>query len=96
MKTIEFNQSMSPRVKKLYDELIDRALGDRSGEWFTREMFRDVVMDRESDEKYPLWNPLEKCSVIVRRAIAIDRMLIAMTDQSYSSSTHTADIDEGD
>lgn len=96
MKTIEFNQSMSPRVKKLYDGLIDRALGDRSGEWFTREMFRDVVMDRESDEKYPLWNPLEKCSVIVRRAIAIDRMLIAMTDQSYSSSTHTADIDEGD
>lgn len=96
MKTIEFNQSMSPRVKKLYDELIDRALGDRSGEWFTREMFRDVVMDRESDEKYPLWNPLEKCSVIVRRAIAIDRMLIAMTDQSYSFSTHTADIDEGD
>lgn len=96
MKTIEFNQSMSPRVKKLYDGLIDRALGDRSGEWFTREMFRDVVMDRESDEKYPLWNPLEKCSVIVRRAIAIDRMLIAMTDQSYSFSTHTADIDEGD
>ncbi|MFV0544689.1 MAG: pyruvate formate lyase family protein [Bacteroides sp.] len=96
MKTIEFNQSMSPRVKKLYDGLINRALGDRSGEWFTREMFRDVVMDRESDEKYPLWNPLEKCSVIVRRAIAIDRMLIAMTDQSYSSSTHTADIDEGD
>lgn len=96
MKTVELNQSMSPRVKRLYDGLINKALGDRSKEWFTREMFQDVVMDKDPDDKYPLWNPLEKCSVIVRRAIAIDRMLIAMTNQSYNKYTHTADIEEGD
>lgn len=69
------------RVEKLYKALIDKALGDRSEEWFTTEMFDDVVKERDPNERFPLWKPIEKCSVIVRRAIAIDRMLIAMTDE---------------
>ncbi|WP_449039993.1 pyruvate formate lyase family protein [Parabacteroides goldsteinii] len=96
MKTEQLKQVMTPRVKNLYDRLIEKALGDRSEEWFTTEMFDDVVKDRDPNERFPLWKPIEKCSVIVRRAIAIDRMLIAMTDESNSRKTHTADICEGD
>lgn len=95
MKT-EFAQEMSPRVKALYDQLITRALGDRSEEWFTPEMFQDVVKASAPDDSFPLWDPVEQCSVIVRRALAIDRMLIAMTDPRNSQKTHTADIADGD
>ena len=96
METEQLEQVMTPRVKRLYDHLIGKALGDRSGEWFTTEMFNDVVKEKDPNERFPLWNRLEKCSVIVRRAIAIDRMLIAMTDETNSKTTHTADILEGD
>lgn len=96
MKTKTLEQTMSPRVKSLYDQLIARALGDRSEEWFTAEMFNDVVKEKDPNERFPLWKPIEKCSVIVRRAIAIDRMLLAMTDKTNSLKTQTANIAEGD
>ncbi|MEG1007157.1 MAG: pyruvate formate lyase family protein [Bacteroides sp.] len=96
MNTSEFPSHMTPRVKKLYESLIDKALGDRSEEWFTPEMFHDVVKSKDPNEKFPLWKSVENCSVIVRRAIAIDRMLIAMTDAQNNEKTHTADIYEGD
>lgn len=96
MKTEQLKQIMTPRVKKLYDRLINKALGDRSDEWFTTEMFDHVVKEKDPNERFPLWHPIEKCSVIVRRAIAIDRMLIAMTDETNNKKTHTADILEGD
>lgn len=95
MKT-EFAHEMSPRVKKLYDQLINRALNDRSEEWFTPEMFQNVIEDKDPNERFPLWDPIEKCSVIVRRALAINRMLIAMTDEQNSRKTHTAEIADGD
>lgn len=96
MKTVELNHEMTPRVKYLYDHLIERALGDRSGEWFTRDMLQDVVKDKDQNEQLPSWKPVEHCSVIVRRAIAINRMLISMTNVGYSCKTHTADILPGD
>lgn len=95
MKT-EFAHEMSPRVKKLYDQLINRALNDRSEEWFTPEMFQNVIEEKDPNERFPLWDPIEKCSVIVRRALAINRMLIAMTDEQNSRKTHTAEIADGD
>lgn len=95
MKT-EFAHEMSPRVKTLYDQLINRALNDRSEEWFTPEMFQNVIEDKDPNERFPLWDPIEKCSVIVRRALAINRMLIAMTDEQNSRKTHTAEIADGD
>lgn len=96
MKTQEFDSKMSPRIKRLYDNLIEKALGDRSEEWFTPEMFNDVIKYEDSEDSFPLWNNFENCSVIVRRAIAIDRMLEAMTDKNNNVKTHTADILPGD
>ena len=99
MKTYKFDSQMSPRIKRLYGELIAKALGDRSEEWFTPEMFNDVIKDEDaedSEDLFPLWNSFENCSVIVRRAIGIDRMLEAMTDKKNNIKTHTADILPGD
>ncbi len=96
MKTIAWNREMSPRVRTLYGQLIERALGDRTEEWFTQEMFDDVIKEKKPDERFKLWSPIENCSVIVRRAVAIDRMLIAMTDPQNSEKTRTAEIQEGD
>jgi formate C-acetyltransferase len=96
MKTQAFHNKMSSRVKRLYDRLIEKALSDRSEEWFTPDMFDNVVKGDEHDEQYPLWKPIESCSVIVRRAVAINRMLLAMTDEHNSLKTHTAEIQEGD
>lgn len=95
MKT-DFEQSMSGRVRKLYDHLVVKALGDRSEEWFTQEMFDDVIESPNPEDRFPLWDPLQECSVIVRRAVAIDRMLIAMTDKENNKKTGTADILDGD
>ncbi len=95
---LNLENQMSSRVKRLYDVLINKALGDRSGEWFTQDMFDNVVNNNNAtkDNKYPLWKSIENCSVIVRRAVAIDRMLKAMTNKKCSKKTHTADILEGD
>lgn len=87
---------MNPRIKVLYDQLIDRAMGDRSEEWFTPEMFDDVVKEKKPDSRFALWSSIENCSVIVRRAVAIDRMLIAMTDPRNDIKTRTAEIQDGD
>lgn len=95
MKT-NFEQSMSKRVRKLYDHLVVKALGDRSEEWFTQEMFDNVIESPNPEDRFPLWDPLQECSVIVRRAVAIDRMLIAMTDKENSKKTGTAEILDGD
>jgi len=94
---LNLESQMSDRVKKLYDTLISKALGDRSEEWFSQDMFDNVVKENSTtNEKYPLWKSIENCSVIVRRSVAIDRMLTAMTDKECSKKTHTADILEGD
>lgn len=87
---------MTDRVQRLYNNLIERALGNRSGEWFTDDMFDHVVTSDQPNEEYPLWKRIENCSVIVRRAVAIDRMLQAMTNEENNKKTLTAEIQEGD
>lgn len=94
--SLHLRSKMSEDVQRLYNHLIHKALGDRSKEWFTQDMFDNVVPRKNVNEPYPLWRPIEQCSVIVRRAIAIDRMLQAMTNEEYSRKTRTAEILVGD
>lgn len=91
-------QEMSPKVKLIYDHLINKALGDRSEEWFTTEMFDRVQKTGGYDDKYPIWHSESdnRQSVIIRRALAINHMLLAMTDEANSEKTNTAEILKGD
>jgi formate C-acetyltransferase len=85
---------MSVRTKKLFDQLIEKAQEDRSGEWFTKDMFPDLFSIAPRD--YGLDARLENSSVLIRRSIATDIMLKAMTDNDNSRETRTAEICEGD
>jgi formate C-acetyltransferase len=91
---MNFPEKMTNRTKKLYDELIDKAQGDRSGEWFTQEMFPDLFSVDPKD--YALDGEPGTETVLVRRAVAIDIMLKAMTDSENSKKTFTAEICGGD
>jgi len=84
---LNFPDKMSARTKKLFDELIEKAQGDRSTEWFAGDMF---------PKSYGLDGKLEEKSVIIRRAVATDLMLKALTDGENSKKTHTAQIRDGD
>jgi formate C-acetyltransferase len=79
---------MTPRIKKMYDSLIDRSLRDRSKEWFTQDMLKDVSGGTQYYEVPE--------SVLIRRSRAIDAMLQAMTNPENSKSTLTAYIEPGD
>lgn len=56
------------RTRELISAMEKRAWGDRSGEWFTRNMLTDVGKKYEGEP------------VIIRRALAIQNILEAMTD----------------
>lgn len=88
-------QEMSARARKLYDELIDKAQGDRSGEWFTQNMFPDFFTEVDPT-KYGLDGEMKTKTALVRRAVAIDVMLNAMTNPNNSKTTTTAEIFDGD
>ncbi|MDR3000911.1 MAG: pyruvate formate lyase family protein [Fibromonadaceae bacterium] len=92
---MNFSQEMTKRAKGLYDQLINKALGDRSGEWFTQDMF-PKFFSKVKPKDYGLEDELKTKTVLVRRAIAIDIMLKAMTNPKNSKKTHTAEIFEGD
>ena len=79
-----FPKKMNERVEGLYRKLIRRALSDRSREWFAQDMLEDVSKSAPEE------------SIIIRRSLAIDVMLKAMTDAGNSKTTCTADIQEGD
>lgn len=81
---------MSERVKKLHEELMQKAQGDRSQEWFTQKMF--PTMNQIDSSLYGYQGSLEEQTVLIRRAIAIDIMLKAMTDPKNSETTETARI----
>jgi formate C-acetyltransferase len=87
-------ERMSVRTKKLFDELIEKAQEDRSGEWFTQDMFPNIFSI--DSENYGLSGNLENKPVIIRRSVATDIMLKAMTDGENSKKTRTAQICEGD
>jgi len=89
-----FPESMSGRAKKLFDLLIEKAQGDRSGEWFTKESFPDLFSIDPAN--YGLSGKLNDSSVLIRRSVATDLMLKAMTDNENSKKTRTAQIFDGD
>jgi formate C-acetyltransferase len=91
---MNFPEKMSARTKKLFDELIEKAQDDRSGEWFTQDMFPPLFSVNSGN--YGLDGRLEDRSVIIRRSVATDLMLRAMTDGENSKKTHTAEIRDGD
>jgi len=91
---MNFREKMSGRTKKLYDQLIEKAQGNRSGEWFTHDMFPSLFSI--DPENYGLSGRLETMSVFIRRSVATDIMLKAMTDSENSKKTGTAEICEGD
>ena len=91
---MDFPEKMNVRTKKLFDELIEKAQGDRSGEWFTRDMFPNLFS--VDSQNYGLDGRLEDKPVIIRRAAATDIMLRAMTDGENSKKTRTAEICGGD
>jgi len=76
--------SGSRRVASIVDRVRERALGDRSGEWFRPEMFPNIA------HLYPD-EPL-----IVRRALAFEAMLRAMTSAEASRTTGSFEIRDGE
>lgn len=78
--------TMTDRTKTLRENLYDRAMGNRSSEWFRQEMLPDVGKNPEHREK----------PVIIRRAIAIREMLDAMTNEENSKTTHSYEILKGE
>jgi formate C-acetyltransferase len=91
---MNFPEKMSGRTKRLYDQLIEKAQGDRSGEWFAQGMFPNLFS--VNSENYGLDGDLETKSVFIRRSVATDIMLKAMTDGENSRKTRTAEICDGD
>jgi formate C-acetyltransferase len=77
-------KNVSPRIESLLTLLKERGLSDRSNEWFRKEDLPDIAA------QYP------DQSVIVRRALAIQAMLEAMTTENISEYTHSFTIDDGD
>lgn len=76
--------TLTGRVGKLLENLKERALSDRTDEWFRQEELRDVAAGNEQEP------------VIVRKALAIQEMLTKMCDPKVSSHTHTYEIQEGE
>lgn len=72
----------SGRIQRLLDNLYERGMSDRSGEWFDVNEFEDIAV------KIP-----DK-PVIIRKAYAIEEMLRKMTDRKCSEHTHTYEIGE--
>jgi formate C-acetyltransferase len=81
---------LSSRIKNLYNDLIERAQGNRASEWFTQDMFANVL--EVDPQKYGLSGNMEDQSILIRSSVAIDTMLTAMVDEKNSEFTHTAKI----
>ncbi len=77
--------SATTRTQALRSILFKRGMGDRSGEWFKQSMFPPAIGKEHADE-----------AIIVRRALAIQAMLEAMTNQENSRSTHSYEIKNGE
>jgi len=78
------NSCSTERTAGLLAMLRERALGDRSGEWFQRPMFPEI--GKLNPEK----------PVIIRRAMAFDAMLKAMANAENSATTRSYRIEEGE
>lgn len=76
--------AVTERIEKLLENLKNRALSDRTDEWFRQEELADVAMGNEHEP------------VIVRKALAIKEMLTKMCDPKISEHTHTYEIQDGE
>lgn len=74
----------SERVEKLLEELYQRGMSNRSGEWFKQSELADI------SQKYP------EESAAVRKAYAIQEILEKMTDKEISRHTHSYEIGENE
>ncbi|ADL50932.1 pyruvate formate lyase family protein [Clostridium cellulovorans] len=72
------------RVKKLKDQLFQRAMGNRAPEWFRQEELKDISKEHSTEP------------VIIRRAHAIKEMLTVMTNPEISKHTHSYEIADGE
>lgn len=78
------SQNLSPRIERLKHNLMKRAISDRSTEWIDKQKLPDVAK----------LHPTEH--VIVRRAYAIDAMLVALCDTKKFGDAHCFELEEGD
>lgn len=88
-----YPKTMSKRTLGLYKELMERAQSDRSKEWFDQDKLTNVLDIDPAD--YGLKPHMNEKTVLVRRAIAIDVMLKAMTEPNDENIT-TDRILDGD
>ncbi|SDB85665.1 pyruvate formate lyase family protein [Williamwhitmania taraxaci] len=77
-------QKISPRIENLRNRLMLRAFSDRSGEWINKQKLPDIAVLHPNEH------------VIVRRAYAIDAMLVAICDAKKFGNAHTFELEEGD
>ena len=90
---MERRRGSTKRVQDLLDELLKHGESDRSGEWFTPDMFPTNVTGDYKDEDY---RDYEDIPVIVRRSLASKAMLKAMTTPQNSKNTRTFEILPGE
>ena len=88
MKT-DFNETKTPRINKLLNDLRTRGLRNRSSEWFEKSELPDIIKDK-------IYKIYQKEPVIIRRAVAIKAMLETMTNKKVSAHTHSFEIEDGD
>lgn len=73
---------LTERTDKLLQALKERALSDRTEEWFLQEELTDIAADNGHQP------------VIIRKALAIEEMLSKMCDPTISNHTHTYEIQD--
>lgn len=66
----------TPRVNMLIQAMEKRSWADRTSEWFTKDMFKDIGKNNQNKP------------VITRRALAIQEMLSAMTNKDLFNSNN--------
>lgn len=90
---LERRGGSTKRVQDLLEELLKHGESDRSGEWFTPDMFPTNVAGDYRDEDY---GDYEEIPLIVRRSLASKAMLEAMTTPENSKITNTLEILPGE
>lgn len=75
---------LTERSDKLLQALKERALSDRTQEWFVQEELKDIAAENGQQP------------VIIRKALAIEEMLSKLCSPEISKRTHTYEIQDGE
>lgn len=75
---------LTGRSGKLLQALKERALSDRTQEWFIQEELKDIAAENGHQP------------VIIRKALAIEEMLSKLCSPEISKRTHTYEIQDGE